>query len=111
MRVDVGVMPATRPEAISNRIRLAYEFAAEVSAFIAEHGAVDALLAAVVFESSPREHGVSFGCTEDNLFTWTDEQVPTSSVLVLVSGVMSFIEFKAIKVTVLCKPPDRRRHT
>ncbi len=111
MRVDVGVMPATRPEAISNRIRLAYEFAAEVSAFIAEHCTVDALLATVVFESSPYEHGVSFGGTEDDLFPWPGEQDPASSVFVLISRVVSFIEFKAIKVTILRKPPDTRRHT
>src|SRR4051794_33658300 len=42
-RIDVGVMPLTRPDAISNCVRLSYEVAAFVflSFLITEDGAID----------------------------------------------------------------------
>lgn len=102
-------MPATRPEAISNRIRLAYESRALVARLVAEDCAVDSVLAAVVDEDSPDEEGVSSLGSEHDLFAWTDELavVPLPPVRVSIGGIVPFIELDAIKVAVLCKPPEQ----
>lgn len=61
-------MPAIRPEAISNRIRLTYKVRAATCFLVAEGGAVDAVLPltgsdvdAVIFELPPDE-AVSVFC-------------------------------------------------
>ena len=99
-----------RPDDISNGIRLAYEVATPVSAFISEHGAVDSFLPAVIAESSPHKHCISLGCAQDDALARADKPVPDAPVLVLIGRVVSFIQFKAIKVTVLRKPPNRGVH-
>ena len=98
-------MPAIRPEAISNLVRLSYEFAASVMAFVTEHRAIDSALSTVVDEPSPHEHGVSVVCSQHNLFTRSDEQLSFAPVRVAVCAVVPFIEFKAITVSVLRQPP------
>jgi hypothetical protein len=89
-------MPAIRPEAISNRIRLTYEVRGSVRAFVSEHGAVDTVLSAVVDEVAPNKEGVSALGSQDEFFAWADEQFALPSVLVLVGRIVSFIEGEAV---------------
>jgi hypothetical protein len=95
-------MPAIRPEAISNRVRLSYEIRAAIRSFIAEDGTVNALLSAVVDELSPDKHGVGALGSKHDLFSWPNELSALSSVGVSVGAVMSFVQFKAITISVLC---------
>lgn len=95
-------MPAIRPEAISNRIRLAYEFATKVWAFVSENGAVDSALAAVINEPSPSEQGICVDGSENDFFTGADENFSFSAIRILVAAVMPLIEFKAVNVSILC---------
>src|SRR5882672_4686753 len=101
-------MPATRPEAISDSIRLAYEFAAPVRAFIPKYGAVDALLAAVVDEFPPDEERVGRLGAEDDLLTWPHEDAARATVGVAAAGVVPLVECEAIEVAILRQPPQRR---
>jgi hypothetical protein len=75
-------MPAIRPDAISNRIRLANEVAGSVTPLVSEHGAVDALLPTVVNEAAPNEHGIGAFGAQDKLFSWTDEQPPLATICI-----------------------------
>ena len=99
-------MPAIRPEAVSNAIRLAYEFRALMWAFVSEHGAVDTLLAAVVDELSPGEHGIRLLCSQDNLFSWANELRAPSPIGVAVATVVALVEFETVTVAVLGQPPE-----
>lgn len=98
-------MPAIRPEAISNLVRLSYEFAASVLAFVPEHRAIDSALSTVVDEPPPHEHGISVFGSQHNLFTRSDEQLAFAPVRVAVCAVMPLVEFKAITVSILRQPP------
>ena len=100
MRVDVGVMPAIRPEAISNFIRLAYEFRALVWAFVSENGAVDSSLPAVVDELPPDKQGICVGGSQDDLLTGADKLSAPASISIFVATVMTFVEGKAIFIPV-----------
>lgn len=86
-RTDVGVMPHTRPDAISNRVRLSYKVAASIfrRGLIAEHGAVDSLLSTVVSESSPNEKSIACFGSQDDFFTGSAEQFSFSSIAIPVS--------------------------
>lgn len=97
-------MPAIRPERISNRVRLAYKIRALVFRLVAEDRAVDSVLTAVIDEDPPHEHGVSVLSSQHNLFAWADELIVVSlpPVLVDVSGVVPLVEFRAVKIAVLC---------
>jgi hypothetical protein len=66
-------MPLTRPEAISDCIRLAYEARAARRSFIPEDSAIDASLPAVINEASPHKHSVRSQGSEHNLFARPDE--------------------------------------
>lgn len=100
-------MPAIRPEAISNRIRLTYEFRALIWAFVPEHGTVDSLLAAVINELAPSEYGVCSLCSEQDLFSGSEHFLTLASVRISVAAIMPLIEFNAVKVSILCEPPQR----
>ncbi len=77
-------MPAMRPQAISNRIRLSNEVAAPVLALVSEDGAVDSVLSAVINELSPDPNSVGGDCSEHPLLAGANEQdaLPTVSVVV-----------------------------
>ena len=98
-------MPAIRPEAISNRIRLANEVGTPVAALVAEHGAVNAVLSAIVDELPPHKERVRADRPERDLFARTNEQDLPPSVRVGASAVVAFIERKALTIAVLCQPP------
>lgn len=100
-------MPAMRPEAVSNAIRLAYEFAAAMRSLIPKDSAVDSLLPAVVLELPPDEHGASSLCAQDNLFSWSDELSLSASVRVGSSAVVPLVHCETVKVSILGQPPDR----
>lgn len=105
-------MPAIRPEAISNCVRLAYKSRALVLRLVTEDGAVDALLPTVVDELAPNEHGIASLGSQYNFFARADELIVVSltAVCVSISRVVAFIEFCAIKITVFCHPPKRFTH-
>lgn len=101
-------MPAISPEAISNLVRLSYEFATLDGRFVAEHGAVDSLLPAVIEELSPDEHGIA-GCgPQDNLFARPNEQFTLSAIRISVGAVVPLIKIKAITISILRQPPMPR---
>lgn len=115
--VDVGVMPAMRPEAISNRVRLSNEVRAAMRRLVAEDCAVDAQLAfsgalvnTVVDELAPDEAGVTSLGSEHDLFTWSNKQFSPSPVFVLIGRVVSFIQFKAVFVAIFGEPPEGCLH-
>ena len=98
-------MPAISPEAISNLVRLANESAALDRRLVPEHGAVDSLLAAVVDEISPDEDRVASLAAQHDFLARPNEQLSLSAVRVAVGAVVPFVEFKAVKVSVLRQPP------
>lgn len=98
-------MPATRPEAISNRIRLTYEARAAERPFVPEDGTVNSFLAAVIDKVPPDEHGVSWGGSEDNLLSRPDKELSQSSVGVMPAGVMSLVHLKTVQISIHCQPP------
>ena len=95
-------MPAIRPEAVSNFIRLSYEVAAAVVAFVSEHGAVDALLSAIVDELSPHKARISYFGTKYNFLARADEQFTFAPVLIVVCAVVSFVQRQTIYIAVFC---------
>lgn len=84
-------MPATRPEAISNRIRLTYEGAGSVRAFVSEYGAIDSVLSAVIDELSPHEEGVSCAGAEYNFLAGPHEQFCVPPICIDVSRIVALI--------------------
>jgi hypothetical protein len=99
--MDVGVMPAMRPEAVSNCVRLAYEFAAKVRAFVTEDSAVDALLSTVIYEFSPGETCVTLLGPEDYFLPRADEELPLLLTFTVIGRVVALIHSKAGLIAVL----------
>jgi hypothetical protein len=88
-RIDVGVMPAMRPDAISNRVRLAYEFTALVRSFIPERSTVDTLLPvpcplvdAVVTKYFPNKQGVPLCRSQANIIPGSDKLLGLAAIRV-----------------------------
>lgn len=77
-------------------------------AFVSEYGAVDSDLAAIVFELPPNKHGITGGCSEDNLLAWADAKLALPSVAISVGAVVPLVEGEACGIAVLCEPPQRR---
>lgn len=73
-------MPLTRPAEISDGVSLSDKLTRLVRAFVAEHGAVDALLPAVVDEFSPHENSVRCRGAEDDVFSGSDELTSLASI-------------------------------
>lgn len=104
-------MPFTRPDVISDSVSLSDKLTRPVRGFIPKDGAIDTLLAAVVDEPTPDEHGVSVSGSEHDAFSRSDELASTAAVTIAVAGVMAFIEFKARAVAVLGQIPKRLAHS
>jgi hypothetical protein len=100
-------MPATRPEAISDLIRLAYEARAAVRSLIPKDGAVDSALAAVVDEFAPDPHSVSALGSQDDLFTGSDELGALTPVSISMGAVVPLVHGEAVFIAVLREPPQR----
>jgi hypothetical protein len=88
-------MPFTRPAEISNGVSLSDKVGREDSAFVSEHGAIDALLSAVVDELSPNKHGVSVAGSEHDMLAGSDKLAALSSVSIIIATVVPFVEFEA----------------
>src|SRR5262245_31255257 len=108
-------MPAMRPEAISNCIRLANECGAAPAAFVAERGAVDAVLpfsgalvSAIVNELAPDEEGIAVERAEHDLFARADELPSSAAVSIAVGGIVALIHLQASSIAVARQPPQRR---
>lgn len=106
-RVDVGVMPLTRPCVISDCVSLSDKLARFVRAFVSEGCAVDPSLAAVVDEFPPYENSVgSFGA-EDDAFPRSDELRPVPAISIMIAGIMALVQCKAGKITIFREIPER----
>ena len=81
-----------------------------MAAFVSEHGAVDALLSAVVDELSPNKEGVGISGAQDDMLAGADELAWPAAVLVVIFAVVSLIEFQARNIAVLCHVPKRFSH-
>jgi hypothetical protein len=86
-------VPFTRPRAISNGVSLSDKVGRSEAAFVSEDGAVDALLAGIVDELSPNEHGVSIPGSEHNVLSGADELASLSTVSIIIATVMPLVEF------------------
>jgi len=107
-------MPAIRPDAISNCIRLANEVRAADFAFVAEDGAIDSVLAfsgslvnEVVDEVAPHEACVGALSSKDDFLSRPDEEFSLSPVPVVICRVVPLIKVDAVSVAILRQPPDR----
>lgn len=77
--------------------------------FVSEDGAVDALLPALVNESSPHKESVSFPSSQADVFARTDELLSIAfdpAFEAFGSGVVTFIHLTAFGVGVFRNPPD-----
>lgn len=97
-------MPAIRPEAISNCIRLPNEVAGPVPRLVPEDGAIGSLLSAIVEELPPHEESISVFGSQDDLFSWADELAQLSWLSI--GGVMPGKQCKAVKISIAGQPPD-----
>ena len=103
-----------RPEAISNRIRLAYEVRAAVRRLVAEDGAVDALLGLAgsfvdtgINELSPDPPRVSVTGAKDDFASGAAEELSLPPIAVLMGGIVALIQGEDIAVPILAEPPSR----
>ena len=106
-------MPAIRPEAISNRIRLTYEVGTAVSALVPERGTVDALLSfacalvnRVIEKLPPHEERIPCKRPKDNVFAWTDELRLPPPICIHPPRVVPFVKRETCPIAVLCQPPQ-----
>lgn len=74
---------------------------------VAEEGAVDAVLSAVIGELPPNKDGVSLLGAEDDLLAGTDEEFSAAAVARSPRRVVPLVEGEAGTVTVLGEPPER----
>ena len=102
-------MPAIRPEAVSNAIRLLNEVRAADRRLIAKNGAVDTVLAStLVDEDSPHEHGVA-GCgAQYDLLSGASEAVAPSSIAIDRCAVVAQVQVEAREVAIFGQPPVRQ---
>ena len=75
--------------------------------FVSKDSAINAVLSTVVDELTPNKHGVGCGCSQDDLFAWADKQLSLPSIGVPIAAVVPFVEVEAVKVAILCQPPNR----
>lgn len=75
LRINLGVVPATRPREISDGVSLSDKERREVRAFVPEKRALDPLLLrdGVVDVVSPNENSISCVGSQDDMLTRTDE--------------------------------------
>ncbi len=104
-------MPFTRPAEISNGVSLSDKVGRAEFAFVAEDGAVDPLLVAVVDELPPNKHCISVSGSEHDVLSGADKLESFPSVLVVIATVMPLVEFKTTLVPVLRNVPIRHRCT
>jgi len=78
---------------------------------VAEQGAVDTFLPAVIDELPPNKDGVSGFGAEDEFFTGTDEQFALASVAGMPRGIVTLVEGETLTVAVFREPPHRLHHT
>src|SRR6266705_1761080 len=100
-------MPAIRPEAISNLIRLAYEARAARRSLIPKDRAVDSLLAAVVDELSPDPHGAGALSSQDDLFARPNELSALAAIRVSIGAVVALVHGEAVFIAIFREPPER----
>lgn len=107
-------MPATRPAAISNRVRLANKVRAPRCGFVPEGGTVDSVLPltgslvnAIVDELAPYEEGIAAETAEHNRRAGTDELLARAAIGVAVGAVVPLVERETRGVSILRNPPER----
>jgi hypothetical protein len=92
-RMDLGVMPLTRPAVISDGVSLSDKLGREERTFVSKDGALDPVLLrdGVVDVVSPNKEGISSRCAQDDAVAGTNELESLAAIFVLVCAVMSFI--------------------
>jgi len=73
---------------------------------ISEHGAVDALLSAVVDELAPYEQGISCFSPQHDFLSGSGKQDRLSSIGIDVSAIVPSIQREAVKIAVPSQPPQ-----
>jgi hypothetical protein len=104
-RVDVGVMPATRPDRISDSVSLSDKLRREKRPLVTEEGAVDSGLVRSGNKAAPYKSGVSVLGSEDDLFARPSEQAAHPPISVLIRGVVPLIQCQDGSVAVFSDPP------
>ncbi len=88
-------MPFTRPAVISDCVSLSDKDGGRDRTFVAEGGAIDALLSAVVNELPPDKESVGASCAENKFLAGADELVSLPAVLVSIGAVMPLVQGEA----------------
>ena len=76
--------------------------------FVSKHGAVDALLSAVVGELAPDEDGIGMLGSQDNLLAGSDKESADPAIAVVMRAVVPLVEPETVSISILREPPDRR---
>jgi hypothetical protein len=72
-----------------------------VRSLVAEDGAVDALLSAVVVELSPNKESIGKSSSQHDFFSRSSEEHASSAVSVAVAGIVPLIELEAGDIAIL----------
>lgn len=107
LRTNVGVMPLTRPDVISDCVSLSDKLGRSRGALVPEYRAVDALLTAGIDELSPNKKRVCSIGSEDNFLARASKQNSSPAVSVSICGVVPLVEFEAGHVAVFGEIPER----
>src|SRR5262245_54253172 len=91
-RVDLGVVPLTRPAEISNGVSLSDKLGREVRPFVSEEGAFDALLGrlGVVDVVSPNKGSIGCSGTENDVLARPDKLAALPAVSVSAARIVPF---------------------
>lgn len=98
-------MPRTRPREISNGVSLSDKLGREDRAFVAEHGAVDAMLfwLGIIDEPPPNKEGVGIERPQDDMLAGADK---LAGLACLAGGaVVPLVEFEAGRVAIFREIP------
>jgi hypothetical protein len=107
-RIDICVMPFTRPAEISNGVSLSDKVGRSEFAFVSKHGTIDSLLSAIVDELSPNKHGISVSGSQHDVFAGADKLTSLSSVSIVIAAVVPLVEIKTTQIAVLRDVPIRQ---
>ena len=92
---------------ISDCVSLSDKLTRRMRAFVPEHGAVDALLSAVINEPAPDKKSVRSHGSENDALSGANELRAFPAIFVMVAGVVSLVQCNAGNITIFRKPPQR----
>ena len=100
-------MPAIRPDVISDCISLSDKGRGSVLGLISKHGAVDAVLSAVVDELAPDEQSVSIASSKSDDLAGADELASLASICIPPCRVVPFVQVETGAIPVFRQIPER----